>query len=61
MWEKDGKMLNETEPTLTFNPLQLSHGGLYRCIVNNMYTVYKEVTLTAMYKEMSNIPSDITY
>ena len=49
-WRKDGVVLSELGPTLSYSPLRLSHAGRYTCSVTvneNLYTLDGNVTLTS--------------
>ena len=47
-WLKDGRVLNETKPTLSFRELKLSDAGQYTCVIMvNSTTFYnKSVNIT---------------
>lgn len=43
MWKRDNTNLHEMTPTLVIPTVNLSHTGIYACIINDSYTTNKEV------------------
>ena len=49
-WRKDGTVLSETGPTLSFSSLRLSHAGQYTCevaVYNWTFNAYQQISLSS--------------